>query len=113
MRIGLAVDSRCGRYQNRVPMASRRELLEAEITRLHAELASLDRQWARKYWLGLFALAAVPAWFLSETVAMATLISSPILVGVRAYLLAVRREECRQLIHETQRELQLLDAAPA
>lgn len=81
-------------------------MLEAEVTRLEGELRALDRHWARKHHLAVFALLAVPAYFLfGGVVATVIVLCTPALVATQAYLLAVRRVECRQLIDETRREL--------
>jgi hypothetical protein len=90
-------------------MAGRRELLEAEIERLQRELEVLERQWQKKHLLALFGLAAIPAHFaFGRLVAAIVLLCTPALVATQAYLLYVRRAECRQLIDETRREIALL-----
>lgn len=90
----------------------RAALLEAEITRLQAELVVLERQWSRKHWLGLsilivipLAIAQVPAvWIL------VTLLAAPSLVATQAYLLWVRRRECHDLIAQARRDLERVEA---
>lgn len=84
-------------------------LLEAEVRRLDDELALLERQWNRKHWLALFALLGIPAYFVfGGLVAFVVVICTPALVGTQAYLLWVRRGECRQLLAETRRDLDTL-----
>ncbi|AKF09710.1 hypothetical protein [Sandaracinus amylolyticus] len=92
----------------RIPM------LQSEVTRLEHELSILERQWHRKHRLAFFALLAIPAYFLfGPLVAGVVLVCTPALIGVQAYLLGVRRMECRQLIAETKRELDAAKHAPA
>jgi hypothetical protein len=81
-------------------------MLEAEVTRLHGELRILDRQWSRKHLLAAFGILAIPAYFLfGGVVAAVVLVCTPALIATQAYLVGVRRLECRQLIEETKREL--------
>lgn len=81
-------------------------MMEAEIARLRSELATLERQWARKHLLALFGLAAIPCYFLlGPLIAGVVLVCTPALVATQAYLLYVRRTECAQLIEETSREI--------
>lgn len=105
-------------------MASRQPdrtaMLEAEVTRLEGELRMLDRAWSRKHLLAAFGLFAIPAYFLfGGLVAGVVLFCTPALIATQAYLVGVRRYECRQLIDETRRELayarqraDVTDAAP-
>jgi hypothetical protein len=88
--------------------------MEAEIERLRAELATLERQWQRKHLLGLFGLAAIPCYFaFGAFVASVVLVCTPALVATQAYLLYVRRMECVQLIAETRNEIALARRGPA
>ena len=81
-------------------------MLEAEVTRLTGELRMLDRQWSRKHLLAAFGVLTIPAYFLfGGLVATVVLICTPALIATQAYLVGVRRYECRQLIDETRREL--------
>lgn len=81
-------------------------MLEAELIRLDGELAILNRQWSRKHLLAVFGLLAIPAYFLfGGLVAGVVLFCTPALIATQAYLVGVRRMECRQLIAETHREL--------
>lgn len=89
-------------------------LMEAEIERLRAELATLERQWSRKHLLALFGLAAIPCYFLfGPFVAGVVLLCTPALVATQAYLLYVRRAECVQLIAETRSEIAISRGGPA
>jgi hypothetical protein len=89
------------------------ELLEAEVVRLQRELVLLEQQWKKKHWLALFVVAAIPAFFVfGRLVAGIVVLCTPALVATQAYLLAVRRTECRQLIEEAKRELALLEPPP-
>lgn len=84
-------------------------LLESEVKRLENELSILERQWNRKHLLALFALAGIPAYFLfGGLVAFVVVMCTPVLIGVQSYLLWVRRGECRQLMAEARRDLELL-----
>jgi hypothetical protein len=86
--------------------ADRIPLLEAEVVRLRSEIVLLERQWSRKHLLAFFGLLAIPAYLIfGGLVAAVVLLCTPALVGTQAYLLGVRRLECRQLIHETEQEL--------
>jgi hypothetical protein len=79
--------------------------LEAEVRRLEGELAVLERQWRRKHLLALFGIAAVPCYFLfGSLVALVVLLCTPVLVGTQAYLLWVRRWECKNLIAQAYRD---------
>lgn len=96
--------------------ADRIPLLEAEVKRLEHELAILQRQWDRKHYLWAFGVLVVPAYFVFDAlIALVVALCTPALVATQAYLLAVRRAECRQLITETKRELDFakLGASPA
>lgn len=107
-----AVDGVRAASQTPAVVGERKALLEAEVARLQAELATLERQWDRKHRLMLFGLAAIPAYLLfGGLVAAVVLLCTPALVATQAYLLYVRRMECRQLIDETRREIDRLDRA--
>ena len=81
-------------------------LYRAEIERLGREAILLDRQWKTKYWLGLFALAAVPIYFVAGRFwAGIAIVMTPALVATQAYLLAVRRSEVRELLAEAKNAL--------
>lgn len=85
----------------------RSDLLKAEIVRLETEIVVLDRQWNRKHWLGLVALVAIPLMIARVPplwVAIAV-IAAPALVATQAYLLYVRRRECRHLIEQARQDL--------
>ncbi|MBN8609509.1 MAG: hypothetical protein J0L92_02935 [Deltaproteobacteria bacterium] len=91
-------------------------LLEGELSRLQKELAILDRQWARKHLLAAFGLVALPALYFGTLYAVIVLLCTPALVATQAYLIGVRRSECRELIEEARREIAhlrtVLAAAP-
>lgn len=86
---------------------AREKLLLDEITRLQGELKVLERQWGRKHWLGLTALIAIPllAFGLPPVYALIAIVQAPCLVATQAYLLWVRRNECRELIGQARRDL--------
>jgi hypothetical protein len=88
--------------------AARIAMLEGELVRLQKELAILQRQWDQKYRLGAFGLLALPAayWGLAYSVIIA--LCTPALIATQAYLIGVRRNECRELIAEAKRELTTL-----
>ena len=88
----------------------RRKLLVAEHARLAGELELIERQWVRRHWLGLFGIAALPAYFFSGEVAFAIVVSTPILIAAQTYLLAVRRREAQELREEMTEEIARLDA---
>lgn len=85
--------------------AARIALLDEELKRLHKELAVLDRQWAQKYRLGAFGLLALPAAYWGIAYSFIVLLCTPALIATQAYLIGVRRSECRELIGEAKREL--------
>lgn len=89
----------------------RERLLHAELARLRSELAVLERQWERKHWLAAFGLCAIPAYFWGPVYAAIVVLCTPALVAVQAYLLAVRRSECQELIAEAEEELARLRRA--
>lgn len=91
----------------------RTALLEAELQRLEREHAVLDRQWNRKHWLGGFALLAIPAAYWGFAYVFMVLLLTPSLIAVQSYLLAVRRNECRELMAEAKHELASLRRAGA
>lgn len=89
------------------PSDQKRTLLEAEIGRLQSEITVLDRQWNRKHWLGLVALAAIPLMIAGAQpmwIVIAVL-AAPCLVATQAYLLYVRRRECHELIAQAKRDV--------
>lgn len=89
--------------------AERIKLMEAEVARLDHELGVLERQWGKKHLLAFFGVLAIPCYFLfGPLVAGVVVVCTPALVATQAYLLYVRRAECRQLIQETRRELAYL-----
>ncbi len=66
----------------------------------------LDRQWAMKYWLSAFALAAVPVYFFAGGFwAAVTVAMTPALVATQAYLLMIRRSEVAELLREARQTL--------
>ncbi|MFN7699083.1 MAG: hypothetical protein ACK5U8_14375, partial [Deltaproteobacteria bacterium] len=83
-------------------------ILEAELARLQRELAVLDRQWSQKLRLGAFGLLAIPALYWGPEYAVIILLCTPALIATQAYLIGVRRNECRELIGEARRELATL-----
>jgi len=87
------------------PKTQRETLLTEELERLKKELAVLDRQWARKHYLGAFGLLAIPAYFYGVAYTIIVLLCTPALIAVQAYLIGVRRNECRELIAEARGEL--------
>lgn len=93
--------------------AERRRLLVAEHERLATELRLIERQWVKRHWLGLFGIAALPAYFFSAEVAFAIAVSTPILIAAQTYLLAVRRREAMELREEMTEEIARLDAQPS
>jgi hypothetical protein len=88
----------------------RERLLEAEVVRLNAELETLERRWKQKHRLGWFALVAIPVFFLAPSPgwAFGVVFATPFLVLTQAYLIGMRRAECRQLILQTERDLEKL-----
>ncbi len=88
-------------------------LLEGEVDRLRKELAILERQWARKHLLAAFGLLALPALYFGTLYAMIFLLCTPALVATQAYLIGVRRSECRELIEESRREIARLKSLVA
>ena len=95
-------------YRSGVSDSQRTALLRAEMTRLEAEIVVLDRQWRQKHWLGLIGLSAVPLAILGfEPLWIAiALLGGPSLVATQAYLLYVRRRECRDLIAQAQLDIE-------
>lgn len=85
----------------------RAELLRAEITRLETEIGVLERQWNKKHWLALFGLVAIPLMIagVSPLWVAITIIATPCLVATQAYLLYMRRAECRELISQAKIDL--------
>ncbi len=94
------------------PSKQRADLLRAEIQRLEAEIQVLDRQWSRKHWLGLSVLVVVPMMIFGVAplwIALAVL-AAPCLVATQAYLLWVRRRECRHLIEQAEQDLEWVES---
>jgi hypothetical protein len=93
--------------------AKKKALLEAEITRLDKELGILQRQWDKKERLLLFGLAAIPVYFVwGGFGAFVVIACTPFLLLTQAYLLGVRRVECRQLIAEARKDIARLELGP-
>lgn len=85
---------------------TRRELVQLEIERLRAQGELLDRDWRRIPYLGVFLLAAGPAyWIWGEVAALYAVLCTPCLVGTAFYLIGVRRSENRQQIEELEAQL--------
>ncbi len=95
------------------PVSERERLLEAEVVRLREQLAILEAQWKKKHWLALFGLLAIPLFVLvpSPLWGIGALMATPCLVLTQAYLIGMRRAECRELIRACQRDLTKLGAA--
>jgi hypothetical protein len=92
-------------------VATRRELIEREIERLHGEAKVLERDWRRVPWLALSVLSALPAYLIwGQTVALYALFCAPCLVGTAAYLVGVRRTENRQNLRELEQQLERMPA---
>lgn len=89
---------------------ARAALLEGEVKRLEGELAILERQWDRKYWLAAFGLLAIPAAYWGLAYSVIFVLCTPALIATQAYLIGVRRSECKELIDEAQREIAALRA---
>ncbi len=85
--------------------AERADMMAEEIERLKKQLAVLDRQWSQKHYLALFGLLAIPAFFVGVMYGVIVLLCTPALVLTQAYLVGIRRAECRELIAEARREL--------
>ena len=83
-------------------------MLESEVTRLQKELAVLQRQWDQKYRLGAFGLLALPAAYWGLAYSLIIVLCTPALIATQAYLIGVRRNECRELIGEAKREIAML-----
>ena len=90
----------------------REVLLEHEVRRLGAQLVVLEAQWKKKHWLGLLALAAIPLFVFvpSPMWGIGMLMATPCLVVTQAYLIGMRRAECRELIQQCRRDMQTLRA---
>lgn len=88
--------------------AARAAMLEAELVRLQKELGVLQRQWDRKYRLAAFGLLALPAAYWGLAYSVIFVLCTPALIATQAYLIGVRRNECRELIAEAKRELATL-----
>jgi hypothetical protein len=88
--------------------AARVAMLEGELVRLQKELAILQRQWDQKYRLGAFGLLALPAAYWGLAYSVIIVLCTPALIATQAYLIGVRRNECRELIAEAKRELTTL-----
>ncbi len=95
------------------PGDEKRQLIEAELKRLEVELGVLERQWNRKHYLALFGLLTIPAYFYWGIPAlMLGVLATPSLVLTQAYLIGVRRSECRELIAESEQRLKRLSVTP-
>jgi hypothetical protein len=89
--------------------AEHEKLLSAEVTRLGKEIAILDRQWARKYRLGLLGLVEIPVYFFAGRFwAGIILLMTPALIATQAYLLRVRLAEARELLADAKLQLRAL-----
>ncbi len=92
----------------------RRELTLAQIERLKAQRARLERDWARIPRLAWALLFVVPAYFLwGITGALSTVLFVPCLIGTAAYLVGVRRFENGQTIAELEQAVAKYDAEVA
>lgn len=79
---------------------------KAEVERLHREIASLDRDWARVPYLLFSLLLTIPAGLIWGWVAaQLVLICAVSLVGTAAYLIGVRRREYRGELEDLTRDL--------
>lgn len=95
-------------------VATRRELVEAEVARLKDEAKVLERDWRRIPLLFALVLTAVPAYYVwGPTAALWALICTPCLVITALYLIGVRKAENRQQIAELERELERTRAPSA
>lgn len=88
-------------------MATRRELMEAEVLRLESEQVKLERDFRRVPFLLVFGLAAIPAYFLwGGLAALYGVLFTPCLVITAFYLVGVRRAENRQNLIEMRQSLE-------
>ncbi len=87
-------------------------LLKAEIVRLEEEVRVLDHQWGRKHWLGLIVLIAIPLMIggAPPLWIVLAILGAPCLVATQAYLLYVRRAECRNLIEQARMDIARVQA---
>jgi hypothetical protein len=83
---------------------------EAELSRLRAQIDSLDRDWQRlPRMLGL-AVLAIPAGFQwGVLAAFLTILGTVILVGVGGYLIRVRKAEYQTEMDTVRRDLRVLE----
>lgn len=79
----------------------KREVLEAEATRLERQLASLDRDWSHLPKLLLLALFGLPVgWFSGVGAAAGLVLIVLSLIATVVYLIGVRRKEYRYELME-------------
>ncbi len=91
--------------------SERERLLGAEVERLRSQLAVLEDQWTKKHRLALFVLFSIPAFiFVPPLWGVAIIMATPCLVATQAYLIGMRRAECRELILQSQRDIASLRA---
>lgn len=87
-------------------VATRRELMEQEVARLHDEAKALDRDWRRVPWLFAFIVTALPVHYIwGPTASFYTVLFVPCLVITALYLVAVRRAENKSTVQELERQL--------
>lgn len=90
----------------------KRQMVEAELKRLEAELVVLQRQWDKKHHLAAFGLLTLPAFYFWGVPALILgLLATPSLVLTQAYLIGVRRHECEELIAEAKQRLKRMNRA--
>ena len=90
---------------------SQREKFVAEIERLKRLRASLDQDWSRTRYLGIFLPLAVPAGYVWGPVAAGLVVGLVVsLVATTLYLIGVRQREYTGEIELYERDLKRLDS---
>jgi hypothetical protein len=81
--------------------------MEREVERLEGEALVLERDWRRVPALMVFALTALPAyWIWGSVAAFYAILCAPCLVITALYLVGVRRAENRQALAELRKQLE-------
>jgi len=87
-------------------MATRRELIEAEVTRLEALQKELDRDYRRVPLLLAFGLLTIPVYYIwGTTAAIYAILCTPCLLIAALYLVGVRRADNKKEMLELRRTL--------
>jgi hypothetical protein len=95
-------------------VSGKRELMEAELTRIEGLLEELEKDWKRVQYMFVLLLAAIPAFLLYGPMAASlTVLTVVSLAATSYYLIGVRKAEYRGEMEEIRLGMERLETLEA